>query len=238
MPQIYTPENLRPKEDATATNLEHLAMPMVHPTMGETISSYKKLMNDPATMEIWQTAFGKYFGGMAQGDNKMGQKGTNTIFVMTHAEILLIPADRTITYARVVVNFRPQIMDPQHTDHGGWQNNQLPQQTHDKNSRPHHIKTNVEQCPQHRRHEVHVPRHQEFLLDCPPRSFRIHEDAAFSIPILDEGTIQFGQVSKKRICISQNATRRMRPSPSKDITSVNIHQACGNILPALSLSRW
>ncbi len=33
-PQIYTPENLRPKEDATATNLEHLAMPMVHPTTG------------------------------------------------------------------------------------------------------------------------------------------------------------------------------------------------------------
>jgi hypothetical protein len=69
-------------------------------------------MNDPATMEIWQTAFGKDFGGMAQGDNKTGQKGTNTIFVMTHEEILLIPADRTITYARVVVDFRPQKADP------------------------------------------------------------------------------------------------------------------------------
>ena len=68
-------------------------MPMVHPTMGETISSYKKLMNDPMTMEIWQTALGKDFGGMAKGDNKTGQKGTNAIFVMTHAEILLIPED-------------------------------------------------------------------------------------------------------------------------------------------------
>jgi hypothetical protein len=84
---------------------------MVHPTTGETTSSYKKLMNDPATMEIWQKAFGKDLGGMAQGDNKMGQKGTNAIFVMTHAEILLIPADRTITYARVVVNFHPQKID-------------------------------------------------------------------------------------------------------------------------------
>jgi hypothetical protein len=91
-----------------------MAMPMIHPTTGETISSYKKLMNDPATMEIWQTAFGKDFGGMAQGDNKTGQKGTNAnaIFVMTHAEILLIPADRTITYARVVDDFRPQKADP------------------------------------------------------------------------------------------------------------------------------
>ncbi len=96
-PQHFTPKILQPKEDATAANLEHLAMPMVHPTMGETISSYKKLMNNPATMEIWQTAFGKDFGGMAQGDKKTGQKGTNAIFVMTHAEILLILADRMIT---------------------------------------------------------------------------------------------------------------------------------------------
>jgi hypothetical protein len=73
-------------------------------------SSYKKLMNDPRTMEIWQTAFGKDFGGMAQGDNKTGHKGTNAIFVITHAEILLIP--RTITCARVVVDFHPQKTDP------------------------------------------------------------------------------------------------------------------------------
>ncbi len=49
-------------------------------------------MNDPATADVWQTAFGKEFAGMAQGDNKMGQKGTNAIFVMKHdklAQILL-----------------------------------------------------------------------------------------------------------------------------------------------------
>ena len=61
---------------------------MVHPIMGETISSYKKLMHDPATAEIWQTAFGKDFGGMmTQGDNKTGHKGTNAMFVMSHKEI-------------------------------------------------------------------------------------------------------------------------------------------------------
>jgi hypothetical protein len=47
------------------TMFEHFASPMVHPVMGETISSYKKLMNDPTTAEIWQTAFRKDFGGMA-----------------------------------------------------------------------------------------------------------------------------------------------------------------------------
>ena len=36
-------------------------------------------MNDPETAEVWQTAFGKDFGGMAQGDDKTGQKGTNSV---------------------------------------------------------------------------------------------------------------------------------------------------------------
>jgi len=77
---IFTPRALLPHAArAHAPHFEHYASPMVHPITGETISSYKKLMNDPATAEIWQTAFGKDFGGMAQGDNKTGQKGTNAI---------------------------------------------------------------------------------------------------------------------------------------------------------------
>ncbi len=62
-------------------------------------------MRDPTMAETWQTAFGKDFGGMAQGDLKMGQKGTNSIFVMTHEEISPIPQNQTVTYACVVVNF-------------------------------------------------------------------------------------------------------------------------------------
>ncbi len=85
---------------------------MVHPTTGETISSYKRLMHDPDTSEVWQTAFGKDFGGMAQGDNKTGQKGTNSIFVMTHNEIRALQKNQTVTYARVVVDFCPQKADP------------------------------------------------------------------------------------------------------------------------------
>ena len=73
------------------------------------MSCLKQLMHDPDTAEIWQTAFGKDFGGMAQGDKKMGQKGTNFIFVMTHDKIKLIPRTQTIMYARVVVvDFCPQ----------------------------------------------------------------------------------------------------------------------------------
>jgi hypothetical protein len=85
---------------------------MVHPSTGETISSYKKLMHNPAMSKIWQTAFGKDFGGTAQGNVKTGQKETNAIFVMTHAEIPHIPKNQTITYAHVAVNFWPQKTDP------------------------------------------------------------------------------------------------------------------------------
>jgi hypothetical protein len=49
---------------------------------------------------------------MAQGNNKTGQKGTNSIFVITHDKITRIPKNQTVTYAQVVVNFCPQKVDP------------------------------------------------------------------------------------------------------------------------------
>jgi hypothetical protein len=78
----------RARPRAQNIHFEHFANPMVHPVTRKTILSYKKLMHDPAAAEVWQTAFGKDFGGMAQGDNKTGQKGMNAMFVMTHDEIV------------------------------------------------------------------------------------------------------------------------------------------------------
>ena len=91
----------------------HFASPMVHPTTGDTISGYKRLMHHPATLELWQMVFDKDFGGMSQGDDKTGQKGTNSIFVMTHAEIKQACVDKvTFTYTKIVVDFQPQKEDP------------------------------------------------------------------------------------------------------------------------------
>jgi hypothetical protein len=88
-------------------------MPMVHPITRETISSYKKLMNDPATTETWQTVFGKEFGDMSQGDNKTGQKGTNAMFVMTHDAIHhVLAAGKKFTYGNPVIDYRPQKKNP------------------------------------------------------------------------------------------------------------------------------
>jgi hypothetical protein len=47
----------------------------------------QKMMHKPATAETWQTAFRNDLGSMAWGDNKMGQKGTNAMFVMTNNKI-------------------------------------------------------------------------------------------------------------------------------------------------------
>jgi hypothetical protein len=116
---LYSPEIFAKRKYAhhnfveNVPNYVHFASPMVQPTTGETITSYKRLMHDPAMAKVWQTAFGKDFGGVAQGNDKTGQKGTNSIFVMTHAEIKQVYADKvTFTYAKIVVDFRPQKEDP------------------------------------------------------------------------------------------------------------------------------
>ncbi len=65
-------------------------------------------MNNPAMAETWQTAFGKDFGGMLQGDNKMGQKETNAMFVMTHDKIRHVLATGqkfTYGYGNPVVDY-------------------------------------------------------------------------------------------------------------------------------------
>ncbi len=109
----FTPQSLKPSSWTHGPmKFEHYANPMVHPIKGETILSYKKLMNNPATAEVWQTACGKDFGGMCQGDNKTGQKGTNPMFVMTHDKIAhALRAKRVFTYGNQVVDHRPQKED-------------------------------------------------------------------------------------------------------------------------------
>jgi hypothetical protein len=93
------------------TNIEHFCAPVIHPITGKTISKYKTLAVDPVMNETWTTALGKEFGIIAQGDNKTGEEGTNCVFVMTPEQVQMIPKDRVVTYAQLVVDFRPQKED-------------------------------------------------------------------------------------------------------------------------------
>jgi hypothetical protein len=106
-PDLFTPQSITNKSyKGLVPNYAHFALPMVHPTTGETINSYKCSMHDQATVEVWQTAFGKDFGGMAQGNNKTGQKGTNSVFFMTWKEIDVVKANGAKwTYTRIVIDF-------------------------------------------------------------------------------------------------------------------------------------
>jgi hypothetical protein len=75
LPAAFSPSHLMmPAVVDKLPNYAHYASLMVHPMTGETITSYKWLMNNPETAEIWQTAFGKDFGGMAQGNNKRSER--------------------------------------------------------------------------------------------------------------------------------------------------------------------
>ncbi len=103
--KAFTPMALLlPVVIALLSHIKHFVSPMVHPITGETISSDKKLMHDPATVETWQTAFGMDFSGMMQGDYKTGQQRRNAMFVMTHDKIKhVLQEGKKFTYGNPVV---------------------------------------------------------------------------------------------------------------------------------------
>jgi hypothetical protein len=111
-PQHFITSSPNTYRDNLNVDIAHFANPVVHPVTGATITRYQTLAKDPITRDTWTTAFGKEFGNLAQGDLHTSTKGTDCIFVLPHAKIDLIPKDRTVTYANVVVDQRPQKEDP------------------------------------------------------------------------------------------------------------------------------
>jgi hypothetical protein len=83
---------------------------VVHPVTGETLTKYEQLLKVPALCKIWSAAMCKELGRLANGWE--GEQGTETIEFMSIDKIKVIPRDRTVTYARIVVDYRPQKKDP------------------------------------------------------------------------------------------------------------------------------
>ena len=92
-------------------NIDHFCAPVIRLITGQVITQYKKLQRNPITREMWSTVLGKEFESMVQGDKKTNTPGTDSICVLTHEQIRNIPKDRVVTYAQLVVNFRPQKKD-------------------------------------------------------------------------------------------------------------------------------
>ena len=94
----------------TPVDIEEYANGVVHPTTQKTLTKYEQLIDAPELREVWMKAMCVELGRLAQGYGTT--KGTDTIHFMTLEEIQRIPGDRTVTYARIVVDYRPQKNDP------------------------------------------------------------------------------------------------------------------------------
>ena len=80
--------------------------PVIHPTTRNTITEYKLLQRDPLLRVVWEQAFGKDFGNLAQSDTATNTPGTNLFVVLAHHDqINSIQKDRTVTYTTVVVDY-------------------------------------------------------------------------------------------------------------------------------------
>ncbi len=75
-------------------NLDYYTMPVAHHVTGEHITSCWCLMQDPSLQR---------FGWMIQGNEKMGTKGTDAIFVMDPEDVPNIQKNQLPKYARVVI---------------------------------------------------------------------------------------------------------------------------------------
>jgi hypothetical protein len=84
-------------------DIEEYCYGVVHPVTKETITHYRKLIKDPLLKDLWLKAMSKELHHLAQGC---------TDVTKSHADICKIPQDRTVTYARIVIDHRPQKEDP------------------------------------------------------------------------------------------------------------------------------
>ena len=75
------------------------------------MKNYQILLKQDSTREIWELAMCKELGTLSQ-EYKGLVEGKNNFFFMSHDNIRDIPPDKTVTYACIVVDYRPQKADP------------------------------------------------------------------------------------------------------------------------------
>ena len=97
-----------PKEtkiNASPLALEEVANGVVHPVTKETITKYKQLIEDPLLRDTWAKAMCKELGKLRQDFEDT--EGTDTIKFLDLEGIKNTLKDRTVTYVRIVVDYRP-----------------------------------------------------------------------------------------------------------------------------------
>ena len=72
--------------------------------------SYKQLISNPKTKEVWSNGMCKELVRLLQGYKST--EGTNTCVILTLEQVRQIPKDRVVTYTRTVVDYHTQKSDP------------------------------------------------------------------------------------------------------------------------------
>jgi len=77
--------------------------------MGEMITKYETLMDEPILLDVWTRAMYKELSCLLHGYTN--EKGTSTIHFMSIDDIQQIPRDHTIMYTRIMVDYCAQNKD-------------------------------------------------------------------------------------------------------------------------------
>ena len=89
---------------------EEVTNRVVHPFTKETITKYKKFIDDPLMRVVCSKAMCKELGRLCQGFEDTS--GTNTMRFLDLEGIINIPQDRVVTYKIIVVDYGSQKKDP------------------------------------------------------------------------------------------------------------------------------
>ena len=119
-------------------------------------------------------------------DNKTGQKGTNTMCVMTCEDIVhALATGKFDTYANPVVDFCPQKEGPyQIRITAGGNLITFKGNAFSANGRPGYGQDALEQCDKYEESKIHVSQHEN-LSHGKTQILQIHEDAPIFVPSVD-----------------------------------------------------
>ena len=90
---------------------KHGACAIVDEHTGKSLE-FRHLIKMPKYKNIWNNSMSNEIGRLAQGNSRV--QGTNTMFSITYENILL-DRRKDVTYARIVVDYRPQKQEKERT---------------------------------------------------------------------------------------------------------------------------
>ena len=71
---------------------------------------YRDLVKDPTTKKVWTRSMANELGRLANGVGTRMKTGTETIKFIKKSQV---PQGKTVTYARIVAELRPQKAEPE-----------------------------------------------------------------------------------------------------------------------------